>query len=429
MTAPMGNVVRRAAIAGVWLLALALCISTWHSTKIWGAKVGLDLQPIWGSTQSLLHGRSVYASNSFGQFVYLPTTTLLMLPLAALGEHAALRVALAIEIASLSVALVIAVTPLERHVRRWAAPLSIAIIMVADLTRDTLFAGNFSLLVAPLAVLALLRFERERWRAGCALLVISLLVKPMLIPLFLIPVLRRRWRDLAVTLLPAAVLVAILVVVLPGGDHIIRIVTNVLNPPSLHAHSSTIAHNISLHGVGARLGLAGPFLVARLAVVAAAIAAVAVWMRRAHSPGATAAAGAALLLAVMLAGNLSERNYLFVAFPCVLLAVTLCKDRNVVLAAVPAAILMLVPRRYLGHVAGSSDALQVRYMLAAVLLFIGALRALNPGWGSTGARIMRRWRDAGALRRRVPSRTAHPADLEHHRHSPDGTSSSPDVAA
>jgi arabinofuranan 3-O-arabinosyltransferase len=371
---------RRAAPLAAWLLAVASSFEAWRTAAVPAGLVGLDLEPVWASTQGLLHGTSIYVGSSLGQFVYLPTTTALLLPFVGLGEHDAVRLILIGEMAALGAAFALALVPLGRAWWRWAAPLCIALVMAADLTRDTLFAGNLSMLVAPIAVLALLSFERDQWRAGCALLVLSLMIKPLLAPLFLIPLLQRRWRDLALTLLPGAVVVAILTVTFPGGKHITRVAKNLIHPPSLQPHSPTIVHNISLAAVGAHHGVQGLFLVARLVVLTATVVALIAWKRRAEAPGATAAVGAVLVLAGMLAGSLGERNYLFAVTPCVLLAVTLCRGRKAILVAAPAALLFFAPRAYLGGLGGSNNALQVRYMLVTVLLFGAAFWVPTSSW-------------------------------------------------
>jgi arabinofuranan 3-O-arabinosyltransferase len=286
------------------LVALALGYRTWH-VAISHSQMGIDFRPLWEAATALEHGRSIYADRAF---VYLPTTAVLCLPFTLLSYHAALNLELLLETVAVAVATALAVLPLRREWRFIAIAAAVAFVFKAELTRDTVFFGNASLLVAPLAVFALLSFEREEWFWGCGALALSLLIKPLLPVLIIVPLLRGRWRELAWTLGPAALAVVVLAVALPADGRILHLPSYLLNGSNLEG--SHVAANVSLQGVGKRLGAVGPFFIARIVMVVLTLAALLHWMRGPRRSGDTGAIGTALVLTTMFAGSLAESHYL-----------------------------------------------------------------------------------------------------------------------
>ena len=165
-------------------------------------EVGLDFSPLRDAASALLAGHSVYTDPLF---VYPPTAALPMLPFtgrlgrrrlpdlgdrrrsrrSCCGRGAAGRGSARAATGSRSVAM-------------------ISILMLGSaVATDSLLLGNMSPVLVPFAVYTLLSFERGNWTRGCVVLVISLLIKPLLAPLLLLPIVRRQWSALALSLGPA----------------------------------------------------------------------------------------------------------------------------------------------------------------------------------------------------------------------------------
>jgi len=100
------------------------------------------------------------------------------------------------------------------------------------------------------------------------------------------------------------------------------------------------------------------------------------WARAPARAGGCAALGTLLLLVLFLAGSFSEDHYLLVAAPCLCATVALIGSPWVAAAALPGLVLLAFPRAYLGNVAASPEALQVRYVLAELLLAVAAAMAV-----------------------------------------------------
>jgi hypothetical protein len=370
-----------AATAGLWVAALGAAALTWHHA-VHSTGAGLDFLTYWQAARALEHGGSIYANPAF---VYLPTAALVFVPLTALGAHTAVEIWIALEVVALALACVAATWPLDRRHRGAAAGLALLLVSVSAVLYAVAWLGNVSLMLAPVGVLTLLCFDRGAWRWGCAILALSLLLKPLLVPLVLIPLLTRHWRELALPLGLAAIAVAVAAVALPGGEHLLHSPGFVFGGGD-SKQPGNLLYNTSLAAVGRRVGATGAFLVARVLVVTIVLAALAAWRRAGARTGATAAAGALVLLATMLAGTLSENHYLLVAVLCVLVAVTRARRLGPALAGIPALVVIVVPSRLVGHLGSSPAGLQVRCLAATLLLLAPPLWLALTGWLASQAR-------------------------------------------
>jgi arabinofuranan 3-O-arabinosyltransferase len=231
---------------------------------------------------------------------------------------------------------------------------------------DSLWIANVSLLLAPVAVVVLLLYESAHWRGGSALLVVSLLIKPLLIPLILLPLLRGQWRAIIAAALGGCVLLAAAIALVPGGGHFFAVLRFLENGGTLTRGAAV--YNVSIRGLAQRLGGAAWGSLARAAVLTATAALALRFARRPPARGDVAAMGTLLLLALLLAGSLTEDHYLLVAAPCLLCALALWHRFDALLVALPGIALFAFPVRYIGNVATSPAGLQVRFVLAELLL-------------------------------------------------------------
>jgi arabinofuranan 3-O-arabinosyltransferase len=340
---------------------------------------GLDFGPMRDAANALLHGASVYSNH---RFVYPPSAAIASLPL-AIGSYAGtLHVWLIVGVIALAGAGVVAALPWRRGLQLALGAIVAAVLMKSDVLSDSLWIANVSLLLAPTAVAVLLLYDAERWRAGTAVLILSLLVKPLLAPLILVPLLRRQWRVVAVSLAAGAVLLGVSIVALPGGGHFFAVLRFLENGGTLTGHAAV--HNVSINGVATRLDLGVAGTAARGVVVAAALAGAYVWARLPNRRGGTAALGTMLLAAAILATSFSEDHYLLVLIPCVIAALAATGEPWILLAA--------FPRSYLGNVGHSDADLQVRYVLAELAALAAAAAALVLSLANTRKTVFARMR-------------------------------------
>jgi len=363
-----------------WVLAavcVALCLHV-AITQINQASLpgdGADFRPVYGAGSALLHGRSLY---SVARFVYPPTAAALFMPLTLASFAHAYDAWLVLSAIAVAGAGALALSPWRSRTWLLLTPVAAVVMLRSDYFTRTLWLGNISLVLAPFAVGVLLLYENDEWEWGSALLVATLLVKPLLWPFVLIAPLRGRWRALAWPLLAGVLLLVVAVVAVPGASSYGHILRYLDSGSSLTGSLGFLNDSISGLAQWQHLELWG--WIARALVVAGAAWALLRWAPRSRSPGAAAAAGALALLAVMLAGPLSEDHYLLVAAPCVLAALAL--DRRWSLAgviALPALVLFGLPAAYISSAAAGYDVMQVRTVLLELLLAATAAELLRAG--------------------------------------------------
>jgi len=327
--------------------------------------VGIDYLPVRNAAQALLDGNSVFTDPLF---VYPPTAAVLLLP-AALGSLTAGFVGWVL--AGIGALLLAAwLVTREAPPPRRLAVLGIAImgLLGGVIANRSLFLGNLSELLAPVAVGALLAFRRGRWLLGCALLAASLLVKPLLAPLVLVPVLHRRWGPLVTTMAPGGGLLLIAMGLVPGGARFPSVLRYCLTGTNLHGRNAI--NNLSLRGwaegqhAPRALGLAA----AGMTLVAIAVL---VWRRmRAGEPPSPIRLGAVLMFGTFLAGGIAEVHFLLIGYAIVLLHVVV--DRPPALPFVPGLALLGAPDGYMTLLLGRTADGQ-SWLVLAELLVLAAL--------------------------------------------------------
>ncbi|WP_313884418.1 glycosyltransferase 87 family protein [Streptomyces tropicalis] len=276
-TAPHGPRHRTAAVA-----ALAVAVTVFTATvpllRDW-----FDLRVYYGTVDSWLHhGGRIYdyvvPGTAYG-FTYPPFAALCMAPMALLGWHGAVAVALLLDAAALALVLVVLAgadgRPLDRH--RWAA--LVCLLALFEPLRDTVSFGqvNLLLLALVLADARLLATGRDRWAGAGIGLAAAIKLTPVLFVGLLL--LGGRRRAAAVAGLTAAAATALAAAAVPDASRFYW--TRALWDTGRVGRLAYVS-NQSLRGVLARLGETGGPLWA-----AAAVLVLAVWARR--SRGATAA--------------------------------------------------------------------------------------------------------------------------------------------
>jgi Glycosyltransferase family 87 len=304
----------------IWVSALLWAGVGWIAYRQYQHAVtvpylGLDARPLKGAGQAVLNGTDVYAVHNF---VYPPTAAVLLIPLGAVDETVLARAAVIageVAIAGLAVVAVLTFVP-RRPSRAVLPPLLAAGLLAGFVSYHALALGNASVLLAPVIAGVAALGGRGRWSWASALLVLTLLVKPLLAPVVLVPFLARRWRPPLVCLAVAGVLALASLPLTGGVGRIAEVVRTLLQGSVLVG--SKAGNNLSLTGFAAIHHVPDDALtVARLLVVLLALLIVipAVILGRELDTAQLAWTATGLLLAVCLAGNLSEVHYLYALVP------------------------------------------------------------------------------------------------------------------
>jgi hypothetical protein len=317
---------------------------------------GIDFDPLRNAATDLLHGDSIYTDP---YFVYPPTAALLLLP-TALGDadqaFAAWTIAGGVALAGTAWLIGRQAPP-----GRGAVLTSVALLGLLGgfAASRSLSLGNLTVFLAPAVVAVLLAFQRNRWTLGCAILAATLLVKPLLAPLILVPLLHRRWSAILRTMLPAGALLLLATALIPGGSRYPEILRYIAGGTNLHGDNAV--NNLSLRGWAE--AQAWPHLTGTAAAAAALLflgVRVTSALRAGDSPPA-AWLGTLVLVGTLLAGGISEVHYLLVVLAAVLL----------LLALEPP--MLAIPGPYAQMLLGRGAGAQTWFVLAELSLFAALL--------------------------------------------------------
>ncbi|GLX99939.1 glycosyltransferase family 87 protein [Actinoplanes sp. NBRC 101535] len=351
--------------AGIAATALALLPAASEIARLLQVRdMGVDFEPVRNAASALLRGDSVFSDP---YFVYPPTAVPLLLP-TVLGS---VRTAFVCWVAAGVAALAAAAWMVGRQAppRRRALVTALALLgMLGGVAAArSISLGNLTVFLAPAAVGILVAFRRGHWTPGCALLAATLLVKPLLAPLVLVPAAHRRWRPLAHTMLPAAALLFAAMLLIPGGTRYPAILHYVAQGTNLHG--SNAVNNLSLRGWAEAHALPS------LAGTAAAAAVVVFFLVRVTAVRPDPAAlSAALLLTTLLASSISEVHYLLVVLAMVLVMLAPQPWRDW-LPFAPGIALLALPGPYVPLVLGHQTTGQTWLVLAELLLLTALLTA------------------------------------------------------
>lgn len=294
----------------------AVAYLAWHRVLdiVHHYRAGNDLRPVRDAGQSVLDGVGVY---TVPHFVYPPSAAVVGIPLTWVSFSRAVAIFAVVELAILLVAVL--VTTRVTAASRWSLAASAIIsgaLIKGDLILGSAWLENATVLLIPPLVVMILSWGSGRWPLGSVAFALSLVFKPTLAPLVVIPFLARRWRSTAWAVGAAAAL-GLLSLPWAGGVRTTgQVVEALLHGSNLVGEKSVF--NLSLRGMGEWHQIPGPIMTsARLVVVAVAIVClVAVWRARPQMTSVLVGALAGLLLATtFLAGPLSEKNYLWLLVP------------------------------------------------------------------------------------------------------------------
>jgi len=263
----------------LWALAIVIGIVDayrWHH----GAGFGFDTQHVWQAGHAILHGGS-----SWNQFVYPPGCLLLTFPLAALPFKGTEVIIYALQLLGIAYTFW-AMTRLTKVSLGSARVAWLAVLLT--LTGQLGIAAhyeNFTLLLVPLAAAFFLAIGRDRPMAAAVILGLSLTIKPLLIPLLLVLLLARRFRETAVAVLIPVGLSAIAVVIIAALNA--NLSGFVHEVGHTFSGNSSIPWNMTLSAMGKHLHVpVGLSILARVLVVAVSLFAnFRIWQRPRRDAG------------------------------------------------------------------------------------------------------------------------------------------------
>jgi len=335
---------------------------------------GLDLRPVRDAGLAVRAGNPIYG---VPQFVYLPPAAVLGVLLTFVSLHTDVVVYAYLEVAIVAGTVFLLRAGLGRS--RWtllgAAAIAAALLEGDLVMRDARLENVSVLLVLP-CLGVIYCWGTGRWRGGAMILAATLLVKPLLIALVIVPLLARRWTATALTIAVTALLGLMSLPLVKNLSAAGKVAGNVLRGSSLTGGMAV--YNLSIWGWGQVHHVpSGLVLSARFLVVAVAVGCgVVFWRRRPPVTVATVGPLAGVLLgATFLAGSLSENHYVLVLLP---VAFSCLRAGSVVTRSliVGAGLLAAYSSQYATFLGSSLPAVQTRFVVIELLVFVGSVIAV-----------------------------------------------------
>lgn len=313
-TAAHRRALHRRRLAALALVGLLLLVQM-YVLALKGVNYGLDLGPLWVSANNFVHQRPIYAG-PVERITYSflpPSAALLTSPLGLVRFDVAAKAFLALQILALAGTTWAFV---RRFCGRHWLPALVAGAIGMALSQPFIFTLRFGN-VNGLLVAAMLAFfvgvADNRWWTGF-LLGVTVALKPILLPLFLILLLRRQYRQVATAI---AVVVGLVgagwALTRDGAEYLTKVM------PYL-AGGGLEPFNVSILGLSQQAGWPRAWaLGGRLAVAGAALALCVRLWRRSPDDLDLVEGGTALVMAGIVVSSWATFYYAAFAFPAVLL--------------------------------------------------------------------------------------------------------------
>lgn len=290
-----------------------------------------DFTPVWDAGKAFLRHLPVYTANFDSvdpHYLYPPSGTLLMAPLAVITPEHARWLFIGLNVAAIVAALGLLMRMFDQPITSPAVPAALLVAFSSETVTSTLLFTNINGVVLFGEVLFLYWMLRRRdWLSGIAV-GLTFAVKPVLAPLLLLPLVRGQWRILVAAIGVPAVLMGI---AWPMSEDPMEFFHRTL-PYITEARNY---YNSAIAGNGAFFGLPTALIVL-MRLIFGVLVVVALWLlwryyRDQELFFVTTASGL-LLVASWLVGSLGQAYYSMMVFP-LLMSVIL---RNSVLRNWPA---------------------------------------------------------------------------------------------
>jgi arabinofuranan 3-O-arabinosyltransferase len=380
--------------SGAWMVVAVIAVSQGHRAAA-NPAAGLDLPQLIVAGQALRSGQGVYQVHPAAlnpQFVYPPTAALFGMAASYFRVHQVMELLAYVATAEIAVTVFLfrrCPRPIRWHLL--ASAIVAALLLRGDVATTSLWLGNIDfLLILPCAYVVLC-WGRGRWILGGVALAITLLIKPVLLPLLLVPLVFRAWRSVAITAAIASVGVLVMLPFVGDPGAMPGVLTKVGEGQTLARR--TEVYNLSLAALGHVHHVNSTVtLLARLAVVGVVFTLVAITVSRRprQSLAVVGPVTGVILGGVFLAGSLSESHYLFFLIPGAMCAVSVRSHMSRLLLG--GALLTAAYSSAYTDVLGVSPVDgQARFVLTQSLLFAGCAWASVAGLrgeGDGGERVL-----------------------------------------
>ncbi|NDK89397.1 DUF2029 domain-containing protein [Gordonia desulfuricans] len=274
-----------------------------------------DFRPVYQAALAFLNRQPVYGENLNTvdpHYLYPPSGTLLMSPLAAIDPERSRWLFIAASVVALVVCAYLITRLFGYAANTWVLPTVLFFFFSTETVAHTLIFTNFNsfVLLGMLAFMILMR-GRHDWWAGIAI-GLTLAVKPVLAPLLLLPLLTRQWR-----IFVGAIGVPLLLNILawPISDDPKSFVSNTL-PYLMEARDY---YNSSIVGNGMYFGVAD-WLIVLLRIAFTLMAVFSLWFlyryyRHTDELLWMTTSSGVLLCTTFLVGSLGQGYYSMLLFP------------------------------------------------------------------------------------------------------------------
>lgn len=280
-----------------------------------------DFTTVYNASLNILNRQPVYAENLTTvdpHYLYPPSGTLLMAPLAYLNPEHSRWVFIAASTVALLICAYLLVRLFGLDPAGWALPVVLFFFFSTETVSNTLIFTNFNafVLLGLIAFLLLLRDRQDLW-AG-VFIGLTLAVKPVLAPLLLLPLLQLRWKVFVTALgLPLVLNALAWPLIVDSRSFVDRTLPYLLETRNYY--------NSSLSGVGLYFGIDG-WLVTLLRIAFVAMAAYSLWFLWRHYRETDellwlATSSGVLLATTFLVGSLGQGYYSMLLFPLLMTVV------------------------------------------------------------------------------------------------------------
>ncbi|MEE3850515.1 glycosyltransferase family 87 protein [Gordonia sp. LSe1-13] len=274
-----------------------------------------DFRPVYQAALQFLNGQPVYAENLDTvdpHYLYPPSGTLLMAPMAVIDPERSRWIFIVLSVVALVASAFLLAKLFGFSARSWVVPVILFFFFSTETVSHTLIFTNFNsfVLLGMLAFMVLMMRRRDLWAGVPIGLVVA--VKPVLIPLLLLPLLNRQWRVLITAIgIPLILNIVAWPLIADPGSFVTRTVP--------YLGEARDYYNSSIAGNGAYFGVAD-WLVLLLRIAFVAMAIFGLWFlyryyRRTDELLWLATSSGILLATQFLVGALGQGYYSMLLFP------------------------------------------------------------------------------------------------------------------
>lgn len=298
----------------LWPLNVMMILHMTVIKAVNGARTD-DFTTVYNASLHFLNRQPVYAENLTTvdpHYLYPPSGTLLMAPLAILNPQDSRWLFIAVSAIALIVSAYLLTRLFGFDGRSWVFPAVLFFFFSTETVANTLIFTNFNafVLLGMVAFLLLLRRDRDLW-AG-VFIGLTIAVKPVLAPLLLLPLLQGRWKSLLTGIgLPVVLNAIAWPLIVDSRSFVDRTVPYLLETRNYY--------NSSLSGAGLYFGIDG-WLITLLRIAFVAMAVFSLWFlwryyRTDDELLWLTTSSGVLLGTTFLVGSLGQGYYSMLLFP------------------------------------------------------------------------------------------------------------------